>query len=217
MENIKALIFDMDGVITETSEMHYEAWKKTADKLEIPFDKHFNEQLKGISRRASLMKILERGNKSCSEDEIQDLMHDKNEFYVSLIEGYTQNDLNPGIYELMETLKENGIKIAVASASKSAPMLVEKMNIMQFVDCIVDPASVPGKPAPDIFLKAAEILGLDPSLCIGVEDAEAGVEAIKSADMFAIGIGDSEILKKADIVFEKTSLLTYQAVMKIIK
>ncbi len=216
MGNIKAIIFDMDGVITETSEMHYEAWKKTAEKLGIPFDKVFNEQLKGISRRASLMKIIEQSDKRYTEEEIQKLMFDKNEFYVSLINGYTQDDLNPGIFELLETMKKNNLKVAIASASKSAPMLVEKMNISQFVDIIVDPATVAGKPEPDIFLKAAELLGLKPAECIGVEDAEAGVKAIKRAEMFAIAIGDANILKQADIVFKETSCLTYEELMKVL-
>jgi len=216
MGNIKAIIFDMDGVITETSEMHYEAWKKTAEKLGIPFDKYFNEQLKGISRRASLMKIIEQSDQIYTEEEIQKLMFDKNEFYVSLIKGYTQEDLNPGIFELLKTLKKNNLKVAIASASKSAPMLVEKMNIAQFVDCIVDPATVAGKPEPDIFLKAAELLGLKPAECIGVEDAEAGVKAIKRAEMFAIAIRDANILKQADIVFKETSSLTYEEIIKVL-
>lgn len=212
MANIKGVIFDMDGVITETSEMHYKAWKKTADLLAIPFDKAFNESLKGISRRASLMKILEKGQLDLPEERIQALMYDKNEFYVSLISAYTKEDLNPGIYEFMVSLKEKKIKIGIASASKSAPMLVEKLGIGDLVDCIVDPSSVPGKPQPDIFLKAAELLGLNSKECIGVEDAAAGVQAIKSAEMIAVGIGDKELLKQADIVFKNTILLTLESI-----
>ncbi len=212
MVNIKAVIFDMDGVITETSEMHFIAWKKMAEQVDIEIDLEFNESLKGISRRDSLMKILAHGSKTeaYSEEEIQQLMHDKNEHYVSLIKSYTIDQLNPGIYDFMKHLKKDHIKIAIASASKSAPMLVKNLGIENFVDYIVDPSTVPGKPAPDIFLKAAEALDIEIKYCIGVEDAKAGVEAIKAAGMYAVGIGSTQILKQADIVFETTDMLTLE-------
>lgn len=211
MKEIKAVIFDMDGVITETSEMHYLAWKAMASAIDIEIDLAFNEKLKGISRRDSLMRILEHGHAvdQYTEEEIQQMMTSKNDHYVSLIEGYTAEQLNDGIYDFMKTLKEHEIKIAIASASKSAPMLVNKLGIEDLVDYIVDPTTVPGKPAPDIFSKAAEIFSLSPEVCIGVEDAVAGVEAIKSAGMFAVGIGQSDILSKADVVFNETNQLTY--------
>jgi len=217
MENIKAVIFDMDGVITETSEMHFIAWRDMARSIGIDIDLEFNERLKGISRRDSIIRILEYGNKvdMFSEEQIQKMMFDKNEHYKSLIQSYTKEQLNPGIYELMHDLKNNKIKVGIASASKSAPMLVENLGISDCVDYIVDPATVPGKPAPDLFLKAAEMLGVDVKDCIGVEDAEAGVEAIKSAHMIAVGIGSENVLKKADIVLEKTRELTLELLYKL--
>lgn len=217
MGNIKAVIFDMDGVITETSEMHYEAWKKTADQLGIEIDRVFNETLKGISRKASLLRILAHGGKEdlYSEQEIKQLMHDKNEFYLTLIASFDQSHLNPGIWQLMNDLHHANIKIAVASASKSAPLLIEKMGLGHLVDYIVDPRTVPGKPAPDLFLKAAEALSVKPETCIGIEDAKSGVQAIKHAGMFAVGIGNPSVLAEADVVLENTSLLTYEFLMQL--
>lgn len=212
VENIKAVIFDMDGVITETSEMHFIAWKKMAEQVDIEIDLKFNENLKGISRRESLLKILKHGNKAnrYTEEEIKKLMFDKNEHYVGLISSYTINNLNPGIYDFMKNLKDNHIKIAIASASQSAPLLVKKLAIDSLVDFIVDPQTVAGKPAPDIFLQAAKILDVDIEFCVGIEDAVAGVEAIKSAGMYAVGIGSGQILNKADIIFKTTDLLTLE-------
>lgn len=218
MENIKAVIFDMDGVITETSEMHYEAWLKLASELGIYFDKTFNEELKGISRKESLLKILSRASEehSYNEFELEGLMTKKNNHYLELISGYSRDHLNPGILRFMRELKENGIKVAVASASKSAPLLIKMMEIEDIVDYIVNPASVPGKPEPDIFLKAAEYFGFLPKECIGVEDAQAGVESIKRAGMFAVGIGDQKVLRNADVVFSSTDLLTLQSIGEVL-
>lgn len=215
--SIKCVIFDMDGVITETSEMHYKAWQTLAEKLGITFTKKENEALKGISRRASLMKILEFGQQTerFSEAELLEMMEDKNNHYISLIHAYTEKEVNPGILKFMQDLKNNNIKIAIASASKSAPFLIQALGLKSYVDYIVDPTSVPGKPKPDIFLKAADALGLDSSECVGVEDAQSGVQAIKSAHMYAIGIGDKEILKQADVVYTTTTDLSCDFILNL--
>lgn len=217
MDNLKAIIFDMDGVITETSEMHFIAWRDMAKTIGVDIDLEFNEKLKGISRRDSIMRILKHGNKvdEVTEDHIESMMYEKNEHYKSLIASYTKDQLNPCIFELMKTLKENRIKIGIASASKSAPMLVKNLQIDEFVDFIADPSKVPGKPAPDLFLTAAKNLGVCPSECIGIEDAEAGVIAIKAADMLAVGIGSKDVLVGADIVLENTKELTFDLLIKL--
>lgn len=214
---IKAVIFDMDGVITETSEMHYEAWKALANKLNIFFSKEENELLKGISRKNSLLKILELGQQEDRYDDetLEQLMTEKNEHYLSLIGKYTPEQLNPGIYNFMKELKDHHIKIAVASASKSAPFLIDVLGLSKMIDFIVDPATVPGKPEPDIFLKAAEHFKVVPEDCIGVEDAQAGVEAIKNAGMFCIAIGDRKVLKKADLILTSTAELTYEILLNL--
>jgi beta-phosphoglucomutase len=206
MKQTKAVIFDMDGVITETSEMHYLAWKKLANSLSIAFDRDFNEQLKGISRKESLLKILDHGNQrhQHSDSKMEELMTEKNNYYLFLIKSYDEKNLNPGILAFMKALQDKKIKIAVASASKSAPFLIKALNINNYVDYIVDPSSVPGKPSPDIFLKACDFFNLSPNECVGVEDAQSGVEAIKKAGMKAIGIGDSKSLFKSDILLKST-------------
>jgi beta-phosphoglucomutase len=205
MSKLKGVIFDMDGVITETSEYHYMAWKLLAGHIGIYIDRRINEQLKGISRMDSLDVILKHGNREndFTETEKLALATSKNKRYVEMINQFTKDNLLEGVEELLKSLKERGIKVAIASASRSALNLTRLLEIEDYIDFIVDPESVPGKPAPDIFLAAAEGLGLSPCECIGVEDAYAGVEAIKSANMYAVGIGLKDNLPQADMIYEK--------------
>lgn len=216
MSKIKGFIFDMDGVITDTSEYHYTAWKLLASKLDIYIDREVNEKLKGVSRMASLDIILEHGGKleAYTEAEKLAMATQKNKHYVDMISRFTPENLLPGVGELFDELKVLGIKIGIASASKSASHLVDLLGIREQVDFIADPAGILGKPAPDIFLSAAKGLGLDPLACIGVEDAIAGITAIKAAGMYAVGIGEKSVLTQADIVFKEPkdidlSLLVY--------
>jgi beta-phosphoglucomutase len=205
MENIKAFIFDMDGVITETSENHYLAWKELAKSIGIEIDRSLNEQLKGISRMDSLEVILKAGHKEneFSEATKIDLATEKNNNYVAMISEFTPANLLEGIEDFFKSLKEQEILIGVASASRSAQMLIELMEIDRYIDYIVDPSTVPSKPAPDIFIKAAEGLGFDPKECVGVEDAIAGVDAIKAAGMYAVGIGEENQLNHADLLYKQ--------------
>lgn len=204
---IKAFIFDLDGVLTETSQQHFEAWKTLALMLGIEIDEVFNERLKGVSRIDSLKEILAFGNKEgkYTETELEKLAFTKNEYYKNLIAAFTRDNVFEGVVTLMETLRQKGIKIAIGSASHNAPTLIKAMELEAYIDYIVDPSEVKnGKPAPDIFLKAAKALDVRPEECIGVEDAVAGVKAIKAAGMFAVGIGDANLLKEADIVYAHT-------------
>lgn len=208
LAGIKCVIFDMDGVITETSEQHYQAWSDTAKKLGINLTREINEQLKGISRMESLEIILRFGNmeNTYSQEEKEEFAASKNEKYVSLIQEITSRQLFDGVKPIFQLLKSKGIRIAIGSASKNAPLLVDRLGISEYVDYIVDPAKVKnGKPEPDIFLAAATRFGLEPSECIGVEDAKSGVDAILSAGMSAVGIGKYEILGKAHVVFPTMS------------
>jgi len=204
---IKAFIFDLDGVITETSLQHFKAWSCLAKMLGIEIDETFNERLKGISRKDSLKEILKYGGKLkfYNDEELEKLMFCKNEYYKTLISKFTRENVFEGVIELFELLKKRGIKIAIASASLNAPALIHSMELKEYIDYIVNPADVKaGKPAPDIFLQAAKALDTAPSECIAVEDALSGVQAIKAAGMLAIGIGNKDVLKDADIVYEKT-------------
>lgn len=217
MGNIKGFIFDMDGVITETSENHYMAWKMLASSIGIYIDRSLNEALKGISRMASLEVILKHGGRENDFTESEKLMlaTTKNNNYVKMIEKFDESNVLEGMLEFFLELRSRGIKIAVASASKSAGKLLELMKLNSLVDYIVDPSTVPGKPAPDIFLKAAEGIGLKPIECIGVEDAIAGITSIKSAGMFAVGIGDLDKLSEADIVYKKPKDMDLEAILKL--
>lgn len=216
MNTIELFIFDMDGVLTESSEQHYLAWKQLAEELGISIDRKFNETLKGISRKASLDKILAYGGiieKYTEEIKLQ-LAERKNQAYTQMIEQFDHNNLFSGVSNIMQELKNKGIKIAIGSASKNAPLLVKLLGIEAYIDYIVNPEDVQrGKPAPDIFLKAAEALGIDPGKCVGVEDSIAGIQAIKSAGMTAVGIGKPEELPQADFIYEKTGELDIEAIL----
>jgi beta-phosphoglucomutase len=197
----QAVIFDLDGVLTDTARFHYVAWKQMARGLGIEIDEAFNETLKGIDRMMSLERILQHGKVHLSLEDKQRLAHEKNEHYKELTASMTRKDLLPGALDRLDELKRLGIKISLASASKNAPAILEALEISGYFDSIANPALVThGKPAPDIFLLAAAPLHVRPEECLGVEDAEAGVAAIKSAGMKALGVGDAQVLAAADRV-----------------
>jgi len=205
---VRAVIFDLDGVITETSIQHFEAWKAVAHMIGVEIDMTVNESLKGVSRGEALKVILKHGGilGKYSEEEMEKICFCKNEYYKQLISQFTPSNVFEGVVELFEYLRARSIKIAIGSASHNAPGLIKAMALEKYIDYIVNPYDVKrGKPAPDIFLKAADTLGAKPSDCIGIEDAVAGIKAIKDAGMYAIGIGDVEVLKAADVVFKSIS------------
>jgi beta-phosphoglucomutase len=197
----QAVIFDLDGVLTDTARFHFLAWKHMAQGLGIEIDEAFNETLKGIDRMTSLERILQHGKVQIPQEEKERLAHEKNEHYKELIASMTRQDLLPGALERLDELKSLGVKISLASASRNAPTILESLGISGYFDSIADPALVVhGKPAPDLFLLAAASLHVRPEACLGVEDAEAGVTAIKTAGMQALGVGDPKILAEADRV-----------------
>lgn len=207
----KGVLFDLDGVITDTAEYHYLAWEKLADELGITIDREFNEKLKGVSREDSLRLILEHGKRESdfSETEFQQLAKSKNDNYVEMIQAVSPKDVYPGILELLKELKNAGIKISLASASKNGPFLLKQMALTDYFDGIADPAKVAaGKPAPDIFILAAQVVGLDPNECIGIEDAQAGIAAIKACGALPVGVGQAEQLGDDIALVESTSELT---------
>ncbi|MGM0878201.1 MAG: beta-phosphoglucomutase [Bacillota bacterium] len=213
---LQAFIFDLDGVITDTAEYHYLSWKELANSLGISFDRAFNEKLKGVSRMESLEKILSLGNKEndYSLAEKEGFATQKNSYYKELIKDVTPEDTLAGIKELLTEIKARNIKIALASASKNAFVIIDKLNLQEYFDYIVDAAAIKnGKPDPEMFLEAASSIGADPHYCIGVEDAEAGVEAIKAAGMFAVGVGSETVLNKADFVVKSSQELDYERII----
>lgn len=207
----QGVLFDLDGVITDTAEYHYNAWKKLGDSLGITIDRAFNEQLKGVSREDSLALILAHGNQSdrYSAEEFAQFAKEKNDNYVDMIQQFSPKEVYPGILSLLKDLKKAGIKIALASASKNGPVLLEKMELLEYFDTIVDPATLnAGKPAPDIFLAAAQQLDLDIRNCIGIEDAQAGIAAIKASGALPVGVGSPEDLGRDIPLVSTTDQLT---------
>ncbi|MCL2560399.1 MAG: beta-phosphoglucomutase [Turicibacter sp.] len=218
MKKFEAVIFDLDGVITDTAEYHYLAWKQLGEALGIPFDREFNETLKGVSRTDSLDRILELGQRQndFSLAEKEALATKKNDHYVGLIQNVSPADILPGIAQLLIDLRAKGYKIAMASASKNAFAVTDSLGLFDYFDHIVDAAKVVhSKPDPEVFLKAAEAIGVAPETCIGVEDAAAGVTAINDAGMYAIAIGTDAGLSHADMVLSATDELTIEVIENI--
>jgi len=197
---LKAFIFDLDGVITDTAEYHYRAWQRLADEEGFPFDRTVNEQLRGISRRASLDIIL--AGRPLPEDQILGLMARKNQYYVDMLEQVSPADLLPGALELLHEARAAGIQTALGSASRNAWTVIERLGIADLFDAISDGASVERtKPAPDLFLHAAAQLGVAPASCAVFEDAEAGILAAQAAGMRTVGLGPPARVGMADVVF----------------
>lgn len=197
---IRAFIFDLDGVLTDTAEYHYRAWKRLAEEEGIPFTRQDNEALRGIPRRESLLLILK--GRRMPESKLQELMERKNRYYLQFIEAITPRDLSPGAKELLEEIRQAGLKAAVGSASKNARQVIERLEIEDLLDVIVDGTSVERqKPAPDLFLQAARLLGLSPQECVVVEDAAAGIEAALAGGFRSVGLGPPGRVGKAEAIF----------------
>ncbi|MBO1095430.1 beta-phosphoglucomutase [Enterococcus casseliflavus] len=202
----KGFVFDLDGVITDTAKYHYIAWKELAAEIGIEIDLKFNEQLKGISRMDSLERILTLDNKNDAYTEVEKeaLATKKNTHYVQLLQSLTPDDLLPGVKTFLDEAKAKNIPCAIASASKNAPFILDKLGVMQDFDTIVDPATLKkGKPDPEIFIQAALALGIEPAEAVGFEDAQAGIDGIKAAGMYAVGVYSGEELHGADVIVEK--------------
>ncbi|EAG1698268.1 beta-phosphoglucomutase [Listeria monocytogenes] len=205
---LKGVVFDLDGVITDTAHYHYLAWKKTAESIGIEFDEAFNENLKGVSRIDSLLLILKKDGREndFTEEQIEALAADKNDFYVSLLKEITPADVLPGIKELIVDLKKQNLKCAIASVSKNARTVLSALEMEQEFDYIVDAAKITkSKPDPEIFVEACRGLGLETSEVVGIEDAQAGIKAINAAGIVSIGVGSG--LRDADMTVKSTGLL----------
>ena len=197
---IRAFIFDLDGVITDTAEYHYRGWKRLADEEGLPFTREDNEHLRGVARRDSLMLILK--GRVYPEEKIQEMMARKNNYYLDSIKKISPRDLLPGAKKLLEEIHTAGLKNALGSASKNAGEVIERLGIRSLFDAISDGHSVERqKPAPDLFLYAAGQLRLSPAECIVVEDAAAGIEAARAGGFRCIWLGPPERVGKADAVF----------------
>ena len=196
---IRAFIFDLDGVLTDTVGYHYQGWKRLADEQHIPFNREDNEALRGVSRRESLNLLLK--GRPIPEEQAQEWIERKNNYYLELIENMTPADVLPGARELLEEIRGAGLKIAIASSSKNAGKVLEGIQLRDYVDVICDGYSIERtKPAPDLFLLAAERLGIPPAECVVVEDSLAGIQAAHAGGMCAIGLGPAERVGGADLI-----------------
>jgi len=197
----KGCIFDLDGVIVDTARYHFLAWKRLADELGIKFTETDNERLKGVSRMASLEIILELGSKRLPYGEKEELASVKNRWYVEYISKMTPEEILPGALGFINELKRNKIKIALGSASKNTPMILDRVGMKELFNAVADGNNVnKAKPDPEVFLKAAEMIGTEPARCVVFEDAVAGVEAALRAGMMCVGIGSRDVLKDAHMV-----------------
>lgn len=202
---IRACIFDLDGVIVDTAHYHYLAWKRLANALGFDLTPDDNERLKGVSRMQSLEIVLQIGGITANDEEKGLLADQKNGWFTVLIEQMKPDEIFPGVRELIEELKAAGIKVALASSSKNAPTVIERLGVRSLFEVIVDGTMVAHtKPDPEIFLSTAEKLGIPPSECVVFEDAEAGVEAALAAGMKCVGVGSTERLGKAHLVIART-------------
>jgi len=201
MNTIKACIFDLDGVIVDTAVYHYKAWKRLANQLGFDFTEEQNEKLKGVSRTRSLELILQWGGISKSPAEQDELATLKNTWYVDMISHMTPAEILPGAKEFLVTCRAAGLKTALGSASKNSTMILEKVDIVDLFDAVIDGNKVTkAKPDPEVFLKGAEAVGVSPAECVVFEDAIAGVEAAIAGGMKAVGIGSPEVLGEANLV-----------------
>lgn len=190
--DIRAFIFDLDGVITDTAEYHFRSWKRLADEEGIPFTREDNEALRGVSRRESLNRMLK--GRAIDEATAQAWMERKNGYYIALLEEITPNDVLPGALNLLDEARAAGIKTAIGSASKNAKPALEKLNILDKFDAIGDGYSVVNtKPAPDLFIWTAGQLGVSPTQAVVFEDAEAGVAAALTGGFWAVGVGTADV------------------------
>lgn len=215
--NRKGFIFDLDGVIVDTAKYHFLAWKKLANKLGIDFTEVQNEQLKGVSRVKSLEKILDWGNQQVSEQTFMDLMTEKNEDYLSYIYKMDASEILPDVHRILNLLKEHNQAIALGSASKNAKLILEKVNLLEYFDIVVDGNGVSkAKPDPEVFLNAALALHIHPENCTVFEDAVAGIEAANSAQMISIGIGNKDVLDHAHFVFKDFTEISDNFMLQLI-
>lgn len=200
LDGIRAVIFDLDGVIVSTDDCHYEAWQQLADKHGIYFDRQINQRLRGVSRMESLEILLERANRTYTEEEKIAMAAEKNEEYKRLVMKLTPADILDGAMETLKALREKGILLAIGSSSRNTPIILKRIGLDGFFDAVADGNHIKNsKPDPEVFLLAAKMLNIAPSACLVVEDADAGVEAALNGNMRVLGVGAAASNKRATV------------------
>lgn len=214
MSQIKAFLFDLDGVIVDTAIYHYQAWKRLATELGFDISEEFNEGLKGVSRMESLDLILAHGGLTLPDEEKAKLADQKNEWYLELVSRMTPEAILPGVATFFSQVHKAGLKTALGSVSKNAPLILERIGMSDAFDVIIDGTKISkGKPDPEVFTKGADELGVRPDECVVFEDAVAGVDAGKRGGMFVVGLGSPDVLRQADLIAPSLAELTVDEVL----
>lgn len=209
----RAVIFDLDGVVVDTAHLHFIAWQRLAQRIGISIDTAFNEQLKGVSRQGSLLKILAAGGKAWTftQAECDAMAAEKNADYVGLLAGLTKADILPGMRDLLLTLREQNVLIGLASVSQNAPQVLRALGLEGAFDYVADTRRIANsKPHPEIFLNVCEALNIAPQHAVGIEDAQAGIDALRAGGIFSVGIGTT--LEGADYRLDSTGGLTWAVI-----
>lgn len=214
---IKACIFDLDGVIVDTAKYHYLAWKELAKGLSFDFTEKDNERLKGVSRMRSLDILLEIGKKELDKETKLKFADNKNKKYLEYILKMTPDEILPGVIDFLEDLQSKNIKIALGSASKNAMTILNQLKLKDYFEVVIDGTKVnKAKPDPEVFLKGTKELGINPEECIVFEDAEAGIEAAIKGGFKCVGIGSPENLGNADYVMEGFEGITFNKLIELL-
>ena len=205
---MRAIIFDLDGVLVFTDRFHYQAWKMLADRLKICFDETINNRLRGVSRLESLEIILGGSTVDYTQRQKEQFAEEKNERYRSLLSTMTPKDVSDEVRETLSELKRRGYRLAIGSSSKNTKYILAQTDLTDYFDAISDGTNITrSKPDPEVFIKAAAMLNVEPGNCAVIEDAYAGIDAAKAAGMLAIGIGDAASYTRADIPLQSFSQL----------
>jgi len=214
--SIKAVIFDLDGVIVSTDQYHYKAWKQMADKEKIYFDEEINEKLRGVSRIESLQIILTRSQRVYTELEKIELADRKNKYYRELLNNLTSEEILPGVKSVLGELKRNNIKVAIGSSSKNTLLILNKIGFGNYFNAVADGNEIKkSKPDPEVFLLAAKKLAIDPKDCLVVEDANAGVEAAIRGGMKVLGVGAASKNSRADFKADNLTYINFKEIFNL--
>ena len=215
---VKAVIFDLDGVIVDTAKYHYQSWYRLAKSVGFELTEDQNHMLKGVSRMESLDIILEIGGVEKTSEEKHDLAELKNKWYREYIAQLDRSEILPGIEELLDDLKENNVKIALGSASKNSMTILDGLNLTSYFDVIIDGnKTTKSKPHPEVFLMGADALELNPNECLVIEDSIKGLEAANTGGFFSIGVGDDTGLNIADAVVLNMSNMTFERLVGLLE
>jgi beta-phosphoglucomutase len=211
-QQISAVIFDMDGVLADTIDLHYQSWQRVADEWQIPFSKEDYSQILGMKREESVDYLLR--NHIVDAGTRLEMLRRKNDYYLELVETLNSDRLLPGVQKLLAELQAAQMRIALGSSSKNAALILQKLGIDNLFEVVADGNSVPNsKPSPEVFQKAAELLGLPADECLVIEDAAAGVEAAKAAGMIVLGVGPTDRLQQADLVLDSLADCSWSALL----